>query len=99
MTAAHRRRATVLVIAGDLDLVTLPDLTAALDEALAAVPEVLTIDAHGVGFAGSSAINALVRARATALAQGTELRLGPVSASLDRVLAITRLDQVFDIAA
>jgi anti-sigma B factor antagonist len=87
----------VVELTGELDLETLPGFRAALDDlGRRDRLDVVTVDTAGLTFADSSAVAALVDARATAEARGAKLRLDHVHGSLRRVLALTGLDEVFD---
>lgn len=96
-TRATRPGAAVVELTGELDLDTLPGFRAALADLDRHGPlDVVTVDAAGLTFADSSAIAALIDARAAAEAQGAKLRLDHVHGSLQRVLVLTGLDEVFD---
>ncbi|WP_329455163.1 STAS domain-containing protein [Streptomyces sp. NBC_01497] len=83
--------AWVIGVRGDLDLDTLAPLRDALEAAVAEHP-VTILDASGITFADSSALNLLLNT-----AQGTDLRIAAPSASLLRLLRITGADQVLSV--
>lgn len=57
---ADRPPAAVLTVYGEVDMVTAPLLTAAVDEVLAAAPPVLVVDLAAVEFLASAGLTALV---------------------------------------
>ena len=57
-------RAVVLTVAGEVDMLTAPKLTEAIQAALAAQPEALVIDLSKVEFLASAGMTALVTAQA-----------------------------------
>ena len=82
-------------VAGELDLHTSERLTEAVHEALETAPRVIEIDAAGLTFADSAGLRALLVARDDAEAGGATLRLTAVSDTLDRLLEMTGLREVF----
>ena len=92
-------RTVVIEVAGELDMSTLPRFSAALQGLVGhGVLDTITIDAARLVFADSSAVQALIEARAVTEAEGATLRLANVGGSLGRVLEMTGLDQVFEVA-
>ncbi|MGI5132146.1 STAS domain-containing protein [Pseudonocardia sp. CA-107938] len=94
LRARHERAApgeAVLVVEGEVDLVTVPALTELLDQALANSRRVI-LDLGGVTFCGAVGVRALVRAAATARAAGAELRLRGASPILRRITALCDAD-------
>jgi anti-anti-sigma factor len=86
----------VLAVTGDVDLYTVPRLTAALELAVRERPPVLVVDLTGVEFFGSVGLNALLAAHDQAAAH-TEIRvvaarrvaLSPIQLTgVDRLLAV-----------
>lgn len=57
---ADRPPAAVLTVYGEVDMLTAPLLTAAVDEALAGAPSVLVVDLAAVYFLASAGLTALV---------------------------------------
>ncbi|WP_320068108.1 STAS domain-containing protein [Micromonospora sp. RTGN7] len=79
-----------LAVAGEIDLATSGELTAALADALEGPPlAVLEVDFGGVRFLDSSGILALVRAHGRAAQQGCRLTVTDVQPTVRRVLEIT----------
>ena len=88
---------TVIVVKGELDLATAPELRDrinAVDDGGAAR---LAVDLTGVTFMDSSSLGVLVAALKHARERGGDLALVGVSGSPARVLSLTGLDQVFRI--
>lgn len=82
-----------VVVRGELDMSAAPELSAALAEA-GGHPDVdVTLDLNGVTFLDSSAIGALIAAGHALTEAGHQLRIGPRSAIVARVLEITGLDE------
>lgn len=82
----------VVKVTGELDLASAPTLA----EKISASPvsgESVTLDLSGVTFIDSSALRALVVAGRELADAGAKLLIGPRSAVVDRVLAVTQLDQ------
>ena len=85
-----------LVVDGDLDVATAPRLVATFDRALDDRPENIVIDVSRVEFADSSGLAALIRCRRRAVRCHSRLRLEVGDGAVARLLALTRLQQVFD---
>ena len=84
----------VLRISGDLDIAVEDDAVAAVARALAAdpPPPVLVLDLSGVEFMDSSGLRALLRMHNQ---HGRQIRLGPVSAVVERLLQLTGTAELF----
>ncbi|WP_282202117.1 STAS domain-containing protein [Kitasatospora fiedleri] len=89
----------VLACAGELDLDTAPQLTAALEHALAARPAALHIDLNDVDFISSSGLNVLLHARMDSEAAGCALWLTRPSQAATHLLDITGAGKVFTVTA
>jgi anti-sigma B factor antagonist len=86
----------VVHVRGEVDLATSP----ALADALAGITTregPVVVDLTEVGFLDSSGLSVLLQARER-LAAGSGLRLVVTKPALQRVLAVTGLDEVFTIA-
>ncbi|MEV0246700.1 STAS domain-containing protein [Nocardia sp. NPDC050712] len=86
--------ATVLTVAGEVDLATAPALETAIEGVLAEAPRALIIDLTGVSFLASAGMAALVAAHKRA---GTATTIAVVAdgPATSRQLKMTSLDQVF----
>ena len=92
-------RTVVVEVAGELDMSTLPRFSAALRGLVGeGTLDTIIIDAARLVFADSSAVQALIEARAVTDAEGATLRLTNVGGSFGRVLEMTGLDRVFEVA-
>ena len=85
-------RAAVVVVSGDIDMVTAPEFEKALISALRERPETLVVDLTGVAFLGSAGLTALVAAHQEA-GDATVVRVVAKSSATARPLQLTGLDQ------
>jgi len=88
--------AAVLTLSGELDLASTPTLERELAAVEATAPRRLVIDLSGVGFMDSTGLQALLRARERAAADGAHelaLRRGPHQ--VQRVFELTKTIDVF----
>ncbi|MBV6696746.1 STAS domain-containing protein [Kitasatospora aureofaciens] len=88
---------TVLAVYGELDLGTVADLRAALDQALAVPGTVVVIDCAGLEFCDSTGLNALLRAQADAVADDSRIELARPRTLLLRMLELTGATDAFPI--
>ena len=88
------RQPHVLRLAGELDMSTVPELTAVLDRLAAAGTHQLLLDLAELTFLDSTGIAAFVRGDNRASAAGGWLRLTGASGRVDRVLQVTGLAEV-----
>lgn len=88
--------ATVAVVAGDLDLLTVPDFGQQLDRVVLGADALLILDLSAVTFLDSSGLSALVTHQKRLAERGATTRL-VCAERLLKLFRITRLDQVFTI--
>ncbi|MEU1283370.1 STAS domain-containing protein [Kitasatospora sp. NPDC005856] len=88
---------TVLVLFGELDLDSGPDLRAALDRALAEPASVVVVDCAGLEFCDSTGLNVLLRAKARAAADGSRIELARPRPLILRMLELTGATDAFSI--
>lgn len=89
--------AVCVTVVGELDLSNTEQLRENLLDALRAHrPKVLEVNLAGVSFIDSSAINALVRARNTALEMGCRVSLSALQPFVRRVLAVIGVLDLFE---
>jgi anti-anti-sigma factor len=88
-----RGRIAVLRARGEVDMLTVTDLRAALDEQLGAGTATVVLDLRGVSFVDCTAIGMLAEARRRAARQGTRLRIVPGRA-VARIAALLDLGAV-----
>jgi anti-sigma B factor antagonist len=85
----------VLSVLGEIDLVTVPGLEAAIAEHVAAAP-CLVLDLSGVTFFGSLGVAALMRATTLAEERGTRL-LVVVADRVRRTMEVTKTASLFTV--
>jgi anti-sigma B factor antagonist len=86
--------AVIVTVAGDIDVTSAPDLTAALQPHLDHAP-ILIIDLQQANFIDSTGLSVFVAAAQT---RGrTTLRLVITTERIARIFSITGLDQVFGV--
>ncbi|MEV0292168.1 STAS domain-containing protein [Nocardia sp. NPDC050710] len=86
--------ASVLTVAGEVDLATAPALEAAIEGILGGKPAALIIDLSGVSFLASAGMAALVAAHQRA-GEATTIAVVADGPATSRQLKMTSLDQVF----
>jgi anti-anti-sigma factor len=89
-------RGRVLIV-GELDLLTAPRLEQLLTHLFCAGYRQLGVDASGVAFFAAAGLNVLVRASRCFREAGGQLQLLALSAPVQRVLTIARLDAGLDL--
>jgi anti-anti-sigma factor len=90
--------ATVLRLAGELDLLTVPDLQARVTDAVAATTGAVVADLTAVEFLSSSGLRLLLGLRSALAEQGRPLRLVVgESRAVTRPLLVTGLDRVLEL--
>jgi len=85
-------RATVLAVAGELDLASSPTLEEALDAVTGTTPELLILDLSALEFMDSTGLSVLVRAHQRALEAGRRFALVKGSPQVQRLLTLTGID-------
>ncbi|MEU8897564.1 STAS domain-containing protein [Nocardia sp. NPDC048505] len=90
--------ATVLTVAGEVDLATAPALETAIEGILADKPRAVIIDLTGVSFLASAGMAALVAAHQRA-GESTTIAVVADGPATSRQLKMTSLDQVFALYA
>ena len=92
----ERDGATVVSLAGELDLYNAEDVRGALLECCAEEPEMLVVDLTGVTFIDSTALGVLIAARAR-LADRDGFRLAAPGLETRRALEVSGLDRHFSV--
>ncbi|KAA9159769.1 STAS domain-containing protein [Amycolatopsis acidicola] len=82
----------VVVVGGDLDMLTAPRLRGVLDELLARSPKAIVVDLTSVEFLGSAGLAALMRAHEQA--GDVRLRIVAPAREVHRAFTVTGLDEV-----
>ena len=93
---AYQNGIAVLTVGGDIDLATVPELEAAIDEALVPRPTGLVIDLSEVGFLASAGLQALV-ATHNNVSPSAQFAVVANSAATSRPIQLTGLDQIFEL--
>lgn len=86
---------TVVHVAGDLDVATVPSLRAGLLALVDGGARDVVIDLTATTFLDSAALGVLIQTLKRLRTVGGTLRLAAPQPSVDRVLAMTALDRVF----
>jgi anti-sigma B factor antagonist len=94
--SSHEDGATVIVVHGDVDLATAPELRAACESAIAAAPDVVRLDLGELTFLDSSGISVLVKAHQELQRQGGSLVLHRLDDRTRRVLDVAGLSDFFE---
>jgi anti-sigma B factor antagonist len=89
--------ATVVSVAGEIDLATGDEFTAAVERGLSESRPVLVVDVHEVDFFGSVGLNVLLKARESAERAGQVFRVANGSAFVERVFQVTGMDEVLTV--
>lgn len=88
-------RATVIALAGELDLASAPALRAQLEDTIGSRVELVILDLRGVDFMDSTGVAVLIRARQAARDSWQRFALVRGGHQVDRLFRITSLDQHF----
>ena len=81
----------MLVLSGELDVVSAPELQQHLDEVLAEQHERVMLDLTGLTFVDSAGVSVLIKAKQAAEASGRTLVLRRPTEQLERVFALVGL--------
>ncbi len=87
----------VIDVAGEVDMVTSPQLRSAVLDQFNAGTELVVLDLDGVTFLGTSGLAVLIEVREAAHAAGAELRIVCTARRVLRPLSIAGLVPLFDI--
>ncbi len=98
MTLLEAGPATVVAVVGALDLTQVPRVRVALDEALDSRPAQTVVDLRNCDFVDASALTMLLEAHRSAARRGGVLTLRGCSPRVLRLLSLTGLAGVFDLA-
>lgn len=89
--------ACTLVVKGEVDLYSSPDLRAAITKAMPKFGGSVSVDLRGIPYMDSSGVATLVEGYRTAMERSTAFILLSPSQSVLKVLQLSRLDTVFTI--
>lgn len=88
ITGQRTSNSVTLRVGGEIDLDTAPVLEAEIYAWLRCPPVAVTVDLSSVTFIDCSGLNSLLRSHARAAREHTTVRIGPVSATMDRFLTL-----------
>jgi anti-sigma B factor antagonist len=91
--------AHILRPAGEIDLATRDQLSAAVDSALASGATAITLDLSAVTFMDSTGLGTLVAAHESAAAAGVSFGVTSPQARIARVLGLTGMDHLIQTAS
>jgi anti-sigma B factor antagonist len=91
------RPGDILVLSGELDMATAPQLLAALERLTTEGVSRIVLELSGLQFCDSSGLSVFVQAHQALQAEGGALQLRHPSARLSALLATTSLDHELDI--
>jgi anti-sigma B factor antagonist len=86
-----------LVLRGELDIATVPELVEALERAERRHPDLMVLDAEQLSFVDASGFKVLLQAARRALRDGRRVQLVNPSRGVTRTLRITGIDQTLDV--
>jgi anti-sigma B factor antagonist len=87
----------VVVLSGEADLTTVPEMTAALATQIDVGPRYLTVDLSALVFLDSASVAALITAARALEASGGTLRLAGPQGAVARTLDLLSLDQIIPV--
>lgn len=90
--------ATVLAVAGELDLASVPVLDRALEDAVGGGDELVVLDFADLSFADVAGVHALTRWERRLQRRGRRLALINVRDPITRVLNLTGADEILEVA-
>jgi len=96
-TSSPAAKQVVVKIAGEVDMLTSPQLRRVVLDGLAGGAELVVLGLDGVTFLGTSGLAVLIEVREAAHTAGVELRLACTQRRVLRPLAIAGLVPLFDI--
>lgn len=95
LSTRARDGTAIIIVAGELDVATEPELKSFADGVLRGRPDRVIIDVSGLSFIGATGLGLLVVIQREARRQDSVLLLAGVSTRLRRLLEITKLDHRF----
>jgi len=87
----------VVVISGEIDMSSSPDLRSRLLELIARKPQVLYVDFSGVSYIDSSGIATFVEGLKSMMPYGGRLKFVSIPPKIAEIFSFAKLDKVFEI--
>lgn len=87
--------AVVVLVCGELDFATSPELVSAIESNLEADTRLCLLDCSEVTFIDSEALKALIKVQNQLVESGTDLRIRGCSRQVMRTLQLLKLDEQF----
>ncbi|MFZ0382210.1 MAG: STAS domain-containing protein [Solirubrobacteraceae bacterium] len=84
-------RGVVLVLSGELDMISAPDLAITLEDVLAQPRARVMLDLNGLSFVDSAGVSVLIKAKQASTTHGHTLVLRRPTEQLERVFALVGL--------
>jgi anti-sigma B factor antagonist len=94
--AKQDRTGTTIILEGEFDMTGTDRFWAFFNEALAASPRSITLNARGLTFIDSSGLKALLHARAAATDAGVAFLVSEPSPELRRIAEITGIEDLLE---
>jgi anti-anti-sigma factor len=98
VTIRLERTAIVMVLGGELDLASFPQLEHAIDRALESDPELMVLDLEGLEFMDIAGLRSVIRSEQQLRGLGKRLVLAAPSAGVSRLLALTHQEDALPVA-
>jgi anti-sigma B factor antagonist len=86
-----------LVLRGELDIATVPDLVEAVERAEQRRPDLIVLDAEQLSFVDASGFKVLLQTARRAQGEGRRVQLVNPRRGVTRTLRITGIDQTLDV--
>lgn len=98
VTAREEGDATVMVLAGELDLASFPRFEHAIDRAMEPAPRLLVLDLQALDFMDVAGLRSVVRSSERLRGTGGRLVVAAAAPGILRLLALTRQEGVLELA-
>ncbi len=97
VTISHQGDVALVSLTGAADAAAADVLRGRMLDLVATKPSMIVLDLSGLSFMGSAALGAVVLAHIRCRSSEASIRLVSPQASVERTLAVTRLDKLFDV--
>lgn len=99
VTIRLERTAIVMVLGGELDLASFPQLEHAIDRALESDPELMVLDLEALEFMDVAGLRSMIRCEQQLRGRGKRLVIAAPGAGVRRLLALTHQQDALHVAA